>query len=144
MTNQIVQEFGNQFCKESVPSLKPGYLVKISQKIKEGNKERVQIFQGTVIKTNAGHGINDTVTLRKITDGIGIEKTFPLHAPSVTSIEVLRAHKVRRSNLRYLRDLSGKALRLKEIPLKLKEKVFAKPAPKAEAVEAPAEEAKAE
>lgn len=141
MTNQIVQEFDKQFCKESVPSLKPGYLVKISQKIKEGNKERVQMFQGTVIKTNAGHGVNDTVTLRKITDGIGIEKTFPLHAPSVTNIEVLRAHKVRRSNLRYLRDLSGKALRLKEIPLKLKEKVFAKPAPKAETA---AEEAKAE
>ena len=124
--SQILQDFGKQYCKESVPDLRAGYLVKVHQKIKEGNKERVQVFQGTVIKTNAGHDINDTVTVRKISEGIGVEKIFPLHAPSIVKIEVLRAHKVRRAKLGYLRKLSGKALRLKEIPLKLREKVFPK------------------
>jgi large subunit ribosomal protein L19 len=130
--SQILQDFGNQYCKEAVPVLKPGYLVKVHQKIKEGSKERVQVFQGTVIKTNAGHGVNDTFTVRKISEGIGVEKVFPIHAPSIIKIEVLRAHKVRRSNLGYLRKLSGKALRLKEIPLKLKEKTFPKPVAKVE------------
>jgi len=139
--SQILQDFGNTCCKDSVPELRPGYLVKVHQKIKEGSKERVQIFQGTVIKTNSGHGVNDTFTVRKISEGIGVEKVFPIHAPSIIEIEVLRAHKVRRSNIGYLRRLSGKALRLKEIPLKLKEKIFAKPAVKEEA---PKEEAKAE
>lgn len=124
--SQILQDFGNSFCKDVVPDLKPGYFIKVHQKVKEGNKERIQIFQGTVIKTNAGHGVNDTFTVRKVSDGIGVEKIFPIHAPSIVKIEVLRAHKVRRSNLGYLRNLSGKALRLKEVPLKLREKVFPK------------------
>ena len=124
--SQILQDFGNSYCKNAVPELKPGYLIKVHQKIKEGNKERVQIFQGTVIKTNSGHGVNDTFTVRKISEGIGVEKIFPIHAPNITKIEVLRAYKVRRSNLGYLRKLSGKALRLKEIPLKLREKTFTK------------------
>ncbi len=130
--SQVLQDFGNKYCKDAVPELKPGYLIKVYQKIKEGNKERIQIFQGTVIKTNAGHGVNDTFTVRKISEGIGVEKVFPIHAPSITKIEVLRAYKVRRSNLGYLRKLSGKALRLKEIPLKLREKLFSKPVKKEE------------
>ncbi|MCK5460458.1 50S ribosomal protein L19 [Candidatus Gracilibacteria bacterium] len=124
--SDLAQTFGNQFCKEKVPELRSGYLVKVHQKIKEGNKERIQVFQGTVTKTNAGHGVNDTFTVRKISEGVGVEKIFPIHSPSIVKIEVLRAHKVRRANLRYLRELSGKALRMKEIPLKLKEKFFAK------------------
>lgn len=144
--SKILQDFGNQFCKEEVPDLKPGYLVKVHTKIKEGNKERIQVFQGTIIKNNAGFGIDDTFTVRKVSEGIGVERIFPIHSPNIIKIEVLRAHKVRRAKLRYLRDLSGKALRLKEIPLNLKMKTFAKPAApvKAEAVaEAPAVEEKA-
>lgn len=139
--SQILQDFGNTFCKDSVPALKPGYLIKVHQTIKEGSKERVQVFQGTVIKTNSGHGVNDTFTVRKISDGIGVEKIFPIHSPSIVQIEVLRAHKVRRSNLSYLRNLSGKALRLKEIPLKLKEKTFSKAEVKEES---PVDETKSE
>ena len=141
--SKVLQEFGNQSCKASVPDLKPGYLVAVHQKIKEGNKERVQIFQGTVIKTNAGHGVNDTFTVRKISEGVGVEKTYPIHSPTIVKIEVIRAYKVRQAKLHYLRELSGKALRMKEIPLNLREKLFTKPeAPKAE--DAPAEETKEE
>jgi large subunit ribosomal protein L19 len=124
--SQILQEFGNQFCKDSVPELKTGYIVKVHQRIKEGNKERVQIFQGTVIKTNAGQGVNDTFTVRKLSGGIGVEKIFPIHAPSIEKIEVQRAQKVRRANIRYTRNLSGKALRMKEVELKLTEKLTEK------------------
>ncbi len=120
MSDKIIQEFGAQYAKDEVPVIKPGYLVKIHQKIKEGNKERIQIFQGTVIKVNPGHDVNSTFTVRKISDGIGIEKTYPVHSPNITQIEVLRAHKVRRAKLKYLRNLSGKSLRMKEIPLNLK------------------------
>lgn len=125
--SQVLQDFGAQSCKASVPALKPGYLVAVHQRIKEGNKERVQVFQGTVIKTNAGHDVNDMFTVRKVSEGIGVEKTFPVHSPTIVKIEVLRAHKVRRAKLNYLRELSGKALRMKEIPLNLKEKFFTKP-----------------
>jgi len=125
--SKVLQDFGAQFCKEEVPHLKPGYLVKVHTKIKEGNKERVQVFQGTVIKTNAGYGVDDTFTVRKISEGVGVERIFPIHSPNITKIEVLRAHKVRRAKLNYLRALSGKALRLKEIPLTLTFKKFEKP-----------------
>ena len=151
--SKILQDFGAQFCKEEVPDLKPGYLIKVHSKIKEGNKERIQVFQGTVMKTNAGFGVDDTFTVRKISEGIGVERVFPIHSPNIIKIEVVRAHKVRRANLGYLRALSGKALRLKEVPLNLRFKTFAKPAPiKAEeptteastAEEAPKVEAKSE
>jgi len=144
--SKILQEFGNQSCKAAVPDLKPGYLVAVHQKIKEGNKERVQVFQGTVLKTNAGYGVNDTFTVRKISEGVGVEKTFPIHSPTIVKIEVVRAYKVRQAKLNYLRGLSGKALRMKEIPLNLKEKLFKKEEPKAEVAPAEAvkEEAKAE
>lgn len=125
--HQLVQQFANAQCKVSVPDIRPGYQVKISQRIKEGNKERVQVFEGMVIRKGSGHGVNETITVRKISEGIGVEKTFPLHAPSIEKIEVLRAVKVRRSKLFYVRGLSGKSLRFKEIPLVLKEKLFGKP-----------------
>jgi len=122
----LTQAFSKKFCKDSVPDLRPGYLVQVHQKVREGNKERVQVFEGTIVRRNSGHGVNETFTVRKISSGIGVEKTFPIHSPNVVKIEVLRAHKVRRAKLHFLRDLSGKALRLKEIALKLTEKVFAK------------------
>jgi len=127
--SKILQEFGAQYCKEEVPELKPGYLIKVHSRIKEGSKVRTQVFQGTVIATNHGFGVDETFTVRKISEGIGVERVFPIHSPNIIKIEVLRAHKVRRAKLNYLRDLSGKALRLKEVPLKLKMKKFAKPEP---------------
>lgn len=138
--SQLIQAFNQKFCKESVPVLKPGMIVKVHQKIKEGNKERVQVFQGTVIRTGAGYGVDETFTVRKISEGVGVEKCYPIHSPNVVKIEVLRDQKVRRAKLNFLRFLSGKALRLKEVPLKLQEKKFEKPVKKeAPAAEAPKE-----
>jgi len=147
MSDQKLQTFGHQYCKDTVPLMEAGYLVKVHQKIKEGNKERVQVFQGTVIKVNHGEGINSNFTVRKVSDGIGVEKTYPIHSPNIVKVEVLRAHKVRRAKLKYLRDLSGKALRLKEVSLKLKD--WKKPVAKEEKIKVeaevvPTEEPKAE
>ncbi len=119
-----IQQFTEKYCKSSVPDVRTGYLVCVHQKIKEGNKERIQKFQGTVIKVGDGSGIQRSFTVRKVSEGIGVEKTYLLHSPNVVTIEVLRAHKVRQAKLYYLRDLSGKALRMREIPLKLKELFF--------------------
>lgn len=132
-----VQQFTEKYCKESVPDIRTGYLVSVHQRIREGGKERIQKFQGTVIKVSDGSGIHRSFTVRKISEGIGVEKTYLLHSPNVVEIEVLRAHKVRQAKLYYLRDLSGKALRMKEIPLKLKNLIIQKK-------EAPAETATAE
>jgi len=123
--SQLLQQFTEKFCKKSVPDLRPGYQVRVHQKIQEGAKTRVQVFQGMIIAVNSGHGINDTFTVRKISEGIGVEKVFPVHSPLIVKIEVQRAHKVRRAKLNFLRSLSGKALRLKEVPFDLKEKQFA-------------------
>ncbi|PID69977.1 50S ribosomal protein L19 [bacterium DOLZORAL124_38_8] len=125
--SELVRQFGEKSCKASVPDLKVGMVVRVHQRIKEGAKERIQVFQGTVIKVGAGYGVDAMFTVRKISEKIGVEKCFPFHSPNVVKIEVLRAQKVRRSKLNFLRDRSGKALRLKEIPLKLASKEFAKP-----------------
>lgn len=118
--DSLIHDFVHKYCKKSVPDLRTGYLVCVHQKIKEGNKERIQKFQGTVIKTNSATGISKSFTVRKISEGIGVEKTFLVHSPNVVKIDVLRAHKVRRSKLYFLRELSGKALRLREVPLRLR------------------------
>lgn len=101
--------------KKNVPELNPGDRVKVHQKIKEGNKERIQIFEGLIIKTQHGRGINGTFTVRRISIGVGIEKTFPLHLPTIVKIEKIKSAKVRRAKLYYVRDLIGKrAKRLKK------------------------------
>lgn len=140
--DQLIKNFETQYKKEEVPVLKTGYQVAVHQKIREGNKERIQVFKGIIIAVNTGQGINGTFTVRKISHNIGVEKVFPIHSPNVVKIEVFRAHKVRRSKINFLRKLSGKALRLPEVPLKLTFKKTEKPAqaPKAEQPE----EAKAE
>lgn len=122
--SELVRQFGEKSCKASVPDLKVGMIVKVHQRIKEGSKERVQLFQGTVIKVGAGYGVDSMFTVRKISEKIGVEKAFPIHSPNIVKIEVLRAQKVRRAKLTFLRDRAGKALRLKEIPLNLAEKTF--------------------
>lgn len=143
--SQLLRDFTLKYCKDSVPDLLPGQIVKVHQRIKEGTKTRIQIFQGTVISVNPGHGVNSTFTVRRMASGVGVEKVFPIHSPNVTEIEVMRSQKVRKAKLNYLRDRQGKALRLKEIKKEVNFKTFTKPvkeAPKDEVVEK-AEEAAA-
>jgi len=112
-TQKTITDLENQFLKTDLPILRIGDNVKIGVKIIEGNKERVQFYEGTIIaKKNSS--INTTITVRKILQGIGVERIFLIHSPKVDSITVLRSSKVRRSKLYYLRGLRGKASRLKQ------------------------------
>jgi len=95
--------------KKNVPALKAGDRVRVHQKIKEGSKERIQVFEGLIIKTQHGNGINGTFTVRRISLSVGVEKTFPLHLPSIVKIEKVKSAKVRRAKLYYVRGLIGKA-----------------------------------
>ena len=110
---KTIKNLENNFIKKDLPLLKIGDSVKIGVKIIEGNKERIQFYEGTIIaKKNSS--INTTITVRKILQGIGVERVFLIHSPKVDSIIVLRSAKVRRSKLYYLRNLEGKATRLKQ------------------------------
>jgi large subunit ribosomal protein L19 len=112
-TQQIIRNVENGFLKKELPIIRIGDNVKIGVKIIEGNKERVQFYEGTILaKKNSS--INTTITVRKILQGIGIERIFLLHSPKIDSINIIRSAKVRRSKLYYLRDLKGKAGRLKQ------------------------------
>lgn len=99
--------------KSDLPSLNPGDTVNVHVVVREGNKERIQIFKGDVIQRR-GSGLKATVTVRKISNGVGVERVFPLHSPLVSRFEVIREGRVRRAKLFYLRELSGKATRIKE------------------------------
>jgi len=110
---QIINNIEKNFIKKDIPILKPGDSVKIGVKIIEGNKERVQFYEGTII-SKKNNGLNTTITVRKILQGIGVERVFLIHSPKVDSINVLRSSKVRRAKLYYLRTLRGKASRLKQ------------------------------
>lgn len=99
--------------KENIPAFQAGDTVKVHVKIKEGNKERIQVFEGVVIARKHG-GARETVTVRKVSFGVGVERIFPLHATVVDHIDVVRHGKVRRAKLYYLRELRGKAARIKE------------------------------
>ena len=112
--NDIIKNIEAAQLKESVPSFNVGDTVRVSAKIKEGNRERIQIFEGTVIKRQNG-GAKETFTVRKNSNGIGVEKTWPVHSPFVEKIEVVRRGKVRRAKLFYLRDRVGKAAKVKEL-----------------------------
>ena len=107
--DQVVQEY----IKTDIPAFNVGDTVKVHVKIKEGNRERIQIFEGFVLKRQNG-GIGETFTVRRIASGVGVEKTFPLHSPLVEKIEVVRRGKVRRAKLNYLRDRVGKSAKVKE------------------------------
>lgn len=111
--NPIVEKVGAAYLKKSVASFRPGDLVRVDVKIIEGASERVQAFEGVVIRKR-GHGIGATFTVRKVSFGVGVERTFPLHSPRIEGITVIRSQKVRRARLYYLRNLSGKAARLRE------------------------------
>ena len=112
--NEIIKSLEAAQLKAEVPSFSVGDTVKVYAKIKEGNRERIQIFEGTVIKRQNG-GARETFTVRKNSNGIGVEKTWPLHSPSVDNVEVVRKGKVRRAKLNYLRDRVGKAAKVKEL-----------------------------
>ena len=112
-TQKIIKDVENKFLKTDIPTLQIGDNVKIGVKIIEGNKERVQFYEGTIIaKKNSS--INATITVRKILQGIGVERVFLIHSPKIDSINLLRSAKVRRAKLYYLRNLRGKASRLKQ------------------------------
>lgn len=100
--------------RTDLPEIKPGYTVRVYQKVKEGGKERIQPFEGLVIAKKHGQSINATFTVRKISEGIGVERIFPLHSPTIEKIEVLKKSKVRRAKLYYMRKRFGKAARLKK------------------------------
>ena len=113
MNMDIIKEIEAAQLKESVPEFNVGDTVKVHAKIKEGNRERIQIFEGTVIKRQGGSN-RETFTVRKASNGVGVEKTWLLHSPAVEKIEVIRKGKVRRAKLYYLRDRVGKKAKVKE------------------------------
>ena len=109
----LIREVTRDDLRTDHPDFRPGDTVKVHVRLKEGEKERIQVFEGLVIARKHG-GISETFTVRKISSGIGVERTFPLHAPSVSKIEVSRHGKVRRAKMYYIRGLRGKAARIKE------------------------------
>lgn len=113
MSQAILNQLTASQLRSDVPEFRPGDTVKCSVRIKEGQRERIQIFEGLVMKRQSG-GISETFTVRKISYGVGIERTFPVHSPALESIEVVRKGKVRRANINYIRDLSTKQARIKE------------------------------
>lgn len=113
MSQQLINDVTKDYQKTSVPDFRAGDTVKVSVKIKEGDRVRIQFFEGLVIQRQGG-GISETFTVRKVSYGIGIEKTFPIHSPLVEEINVLRRGKVRRAKLFYIRGLSAKQSRIKE------------------------------
>ena len=112
--NEIIKKIEEAQLRENVCEFKVGDTVRVHAKIKEGNRERIQVFEGTVLKRQGG-GVRDTFTVRKSSNGVGVEKTWPLHTPSIEKIEVVRKGKVRRAKLNYLRDRVGKSAKVKEL-----------------------------
>lgn len=110
----MIHAFVSEQMKTELPQFNIGDTVRVHNKIKEGEKERIQMFEGTVIAKRGG-GISATFTVRKIAYGVGVEKTFPIHSPNVVKVDVIRAGKVRRAKLYYLRDRVGKAAKTKEL-----------------------------
>ena len=112
--SEIIKSIEAEQLKAEVPEFRVGDTVKVYGKIKEGNRERIQVFEGVVIKRQGGSN-RETFTVRKISNGCGVEKTWPLHSPNVEKVEVVRAGKVRRAKLFYLRDRVGKKAKVKEL-----------------------------
>ncbi len=110
----IIKSIEHEQLKNKIPELKVGNTVRVHVRIKEGNKERIQVFEGTIIKVQGG-GVNQTFTVRKISYGVGVEKTFLVHSPLVEKVELVRVGKARRARLFYLRDRVGKAAKTKEM-----------------------------
>ena len=109
----LIEAFTNEQLKSEVPVIRIGDTIRVHNKIKEGNRERIQMFEGTVIAKHGG-GISETFTVRRVSYGVGVEKTFPIHSPNVVQVDIIRVGKVRRAKLYYLRDRVGKASKVKE------------------------------
>ena len=144
----IIKSIEHEQLKNKIPELKVGNTVKVHVRIKEGNKERIQVFEGIIIKVQGG-GVNQTFTVRKISYGVGVEKTFLVHSPLVEKVELVRVGKARRARLFYLRDRVGKAAKTKEMvgarienrEITIKEDLAEEPVEeKTEVVEEPAKE----
>ena len=134
----IIKSIEHEQLKNTIPDLKVGNTVRVHVKIKEGNKERIQVFEGIIIKKQGG-GVNATFTVRKISYGVGVEKTFLVHSPLVEKVELVRVGKARRARLFYLRDRVGKAAKTKEqVGARIENKMITV---KEEVAEAPAKEA---
>ena len=114
MNNNLVNEITASQIRHDLPAFSSGDEVKVSVRIVEGNKSRIQNFQGVVISRRGG-GVSETFTVRKMSSGVGVERTFPINSPSIASIVVVRKGKVRRNKITYIRKLSGKSARIKEI-----------------------------
>ena len=112
--HKLIEAVTKSQLRTDLPTFRPGDTVRVHVRIVEGTRERIQVFEGVVIKRHGG-GISETFTVRKISSGVGVERTFPLHTPKIEKIEVKRRGKVRRAKLYYLRNLRGKAARIKEI-----------------------------
>jgi large subunit ribosomal protein L19 len=110
----LIYEITKEQLRTDIPKFRPGDTLKVNVKVIEGTRERIQLFEGVVIKRQGG-GISETFTVRKISYGVGVERTFPVHSPKIDKIEVARRGKVRRAKLYYLRGLRGKAARIQEI-----------------------------
>lgn len=111
---KLIQEITQEQIRTDLPAFRPGDTVRVHVKVIEGTRERIQLFEGVVIKRRGG-GISETFTVRKVSYGVGVERTFPLHTPKIAKLEVVRYGKVRRAKLYYLRELRGKKARIKEI-----------------------------
>lgn len=112
--NDIIKSIEAEQLKENVPQFHVGDTVRVYAKIKEGNRERIQVFEGTVLKRQGG-SVRETFTVRKNSNGVGVEKTWPVHSPHVEKVEVVRRGKVRRAKLNYLRNRVGKRAKVKEL-----------------------------
>lgn len=113
MNSNLIAKATSKFMKKNAPELKSGDVVRVHQKVREGNKERIQVFEGVVISVRGGRGLDGTFAVRRVSGGIGVEKIFPLHLPSIVKIEKVKALKLRAAKLYYLRDLTPKQIKRK-------------------------------
>jgi large subunit ribosomal protein L19 len=110
-----IEKFNQEQLKKGLDDIRPGDTIKVHQKIKEKDKQRIQVFEGLVLARKHGKGISATITVRKLVSGIGVERVFPLHSPNIEKIEIIKRGKVRRAKLYYLRKAKGKKARLKKV-----------------------------
>ncbi len=123
LMDSVIQKVNKKYMKKRTPDVMTGDIVRVYQKVKEGGKERTQVFEGVVISREGGYGMSASVTVRKISNGVGVEKKFLLHSPVIEKVQVTRSSKVRRKKIFYLRGLTGKAAKMKEKQRKILEEI---------------------